>query len=294
MEIDYGPQYAQDDNFKAKARLHQSKFRVDYLGADCKDYGNRLAKREALAGKNFYLGYTVIFKEVKKRYHLKYSPLFYDMLRSEHAPFNFFIPLRYDIALGVNILNCFMKDTIYKIETIEIEYAPKPRSKYLNDRTAFDAYIEYVHLDGSPGFIGIEMKYTEKEYPYGNKEKTKINDAHSVYNVLTKRIGIYKQEYLETLKTAKFKQVWRNQLLGERILEMVPRFKHFTSVILYPRDNEHFANVCSSYESFFNENVNRFIGITFEDFIEAGLQCSIHDSAKQWLGYLKSRYLIVN
>ena len=54
MRIDYGPKYEKDDNFKAKARLHQSEFRVEHLRANYKDYGNRLAEREALEGKNFY------------------------------------------------------------------------------------------------------------------------------------------------------------------------------------------------------------------------------------------------
>ena len=53
MTEDYGPLYSKDDDFKAKARLHQAKFRVNNLKADYHEYGNRLAKNDALAGNNF-------------------------------------------------------------------------------------------------------------------------------------------------------------------------------------------------------------------------------------------------
>jgi len=130
MHVDYGSQYFKDDDFKAKARFHQSKFRVETLKADFKDYGNRLSEKDALEGKNFYLGFSGIFDEVKKRYPLNYTPLYYDMLRSEHIPFNFFIPFKCYPGLGCKILNYFMNDTIAKIEEIKIEHAPKPRENY--------------------------------------------------------------------------------------------------------------------------------------------------------------------
>ena len=70
-----------------RARLHQSRFRVERLMAGWKDYGNRPAEKDALVGKNFYSDCDV-FQAVQVRYPLKYSPLYYDMLRSEHIPFD--------------------------------------------------------------------------------------------------------------------------------------------------------------------------------------------------------------
>lgn len=43
---------------------------------------------------------------------------------------------------------------------------------YLNDGTSFDTYIEYVDSNDQKGAIGIEVKYTENNYPIGDKEKT--------------------------------------------------------------------------------------------------------------------------
>lgn len=56
-----GPQYSRDDDFKASARLHQSRFRLEELGLqECRNYGNRLTSADARAGKNFcdWLGTT--------------------------------------------------------------------------------------------------------------------------------------------------------------------------------------------------------------------------------------------
>jgi len=136
--VDLGPQYCKDNNFKTKARLHQSKFRAEILKADFRDYGNRLTEKGAREGNNFYLGFSGLFDEVKRRYPLKYSPLYYDMLRSEHIPFNFFIPFKYLPELGCEILNKFLGGLVRNMEEIKIEYAPKPKEKYLNDMTSFD------------------------------------------------------------------------------------------------------------------------------------------------------------
>lgn len=68
---------------------------------------------------------------------------------------------------GQNFLQCNFRNSeiqIVSIDRIEIEYAPKPKEKYLNDGTSFDTYIEYTNFDDTKGMIGIEVKYTEKEY----------------------------------------------------------------------------------------------------------------------------------
>jgi hypothetical protein len=41
-----------------------------------------------------------------------------------------------------------------------IEQAPEPRSEYLDDNTAFDAFVEYQRRDNKLCFMGIETKLT--------------------------------------------------------------------------------------------------------------------------------------
>jgi len=258
------------------AREHQSKYRAEVLQLDdYNDYGNRLARKDAAAGKNFYTDFPGLFKEVKKRFPHKYSPLYYDMLRSEHIPFNFFAPLKLqkEKQLTKDIFNFYLNETIQKVENIVIEYAPMPKKKYLDDNTSFDAYIEYIHRDGGKGAIGIEVKYTEREYSYGQTEKKRMERPDSIYNVLSLESGLYVRSVLNQLRTRKLKQLWRNQLLGEAMLaDPELGLKHFTSVLLFPAGNHHFVKASEAYERLLNqEREIKYKAILFEDFIQIGI-----------------------
>ncbi|MCX6723177.1 MAG: hypothetical protein NT094_03910, partial [Candidatus Staskawiczbacteria bacterium] len=171
-----------------RARLHQSKFRAEVLNLPYDSYGNYLTKEDGEIGNNFYKGFG-IFEAVKK--YRKYNkPLYSNMLRSEHIPFNFFIPFDLNKTFCKNVFNEFFGGVIQTIERIEIEFAPKPREKYLNDGTSFDTYIEYTHTDNSKGILGIEVKYTEKEYKLvpKSKEEKDINKKNSLYYITTVRL----------------------------------------------------------------------------------------------------------
>ncbi len=52
--MNIGTQYKPDDEFKAKARLLQSKYRAEVLEVEFKDYGNRLSDSDAEALLNYY------------------------------------------------------------------------------------------------------------------------------------------------------------------------------------------------------------------------------------------------
>ena len=125
-----GKQYSKDDKidpsgFLRRARLHQSVFRAKYLDLPYDIYGNYLKKEDGENGKNFYDGFG-IFTAVKK--YRKYNkPLYSNLLRSEHIPFNIFIPLDKDRNYCKNIIADIIKSNIISIDKIEIEYSPKPR-----------------------------------------------------------------------------------------------------------------------------------------------------------------------
>lgn len=51
------------------------------------------------------------------------------------------------------------------VEDVICEWAPRPASHHLGDRSAFDALVRYSAEDGSQRFIGVETKYTETFSP---------------------------------------------------------------------------------------------------------------------------------
>jgi hypothetical protein len=295
-----GPQYPEDDvtdpsGFLRQARRHQSAFRARYLELPFDTYGNYLIKEDGEKGKNFYDGFG-IFEAVKK--YRKYNKQLYtNMLRSEHIPFNFFIPLDKNKIYCKIIFSEIIKTYIVSIDKIEIEYAPKPKEKYLNDGTSFDTYIEYTSSDGTKGMIGIEIKYTEREYrlPAFSKQDNDMKNKNSLYFSVTNKSGLYREDAIELLSTDKFRQVWRNHILGESIiLADSDKFKRFTSLTLFPAGNTHFIKTSSEYITLLRNIDNKFIALTYEDFFALlRKHCPDSDYGK-WLDYLKDRYIVTN
>ena len=296
-----GTQYLKDDKtdstgFLRKARLHQSQFRALTLKLPYDTYGNYLTESNGKAGKNFYNGFDV-FETVKKRYPKYSKPLYSNMLRSEHIPFNLFVPLCKDRDYCKKVLNDFLNDVIQSIDRIEIEYAPKPKEQYLNDATSFDAYIEYTHSDNSKGMIGIEVKYTEKEYKLlaKSKQENDIKNPNSEYYRVTEKCKLYKQGAISILPTDKYRQIWRNHILGECILLVNPNeYKHFTSLTVFPKGNKHFIEASKEYINLLiDNNNNQFVALTYESFLES---CEKHCPNKRyepWIHYLTKRYIVI-
>jgi len=301
MLQEIGQQYDKDrltdkTGFLGKARLHQSKYRAFNLNVSFDKFGNYLTKDVALTGLNFYDDFE-IFREVKKRYPKYSKPLYANMLRSEHISFNLFVPFKSDLDFGKRVFNDLLSNQIHSIDKIEIEYAPSPADKYLNDKTSFDAYIEYTHIDSQKGIIGIEVKYTEHEYPLksGSKQEQDINDRNSKYYKISEQCKLYRPDTIAQLITDKFRQIWRNQLLGESIIiEDKDKYKHFTSLTIFPKGNLHFIETSKEYSEMLTTNNDRFVPVTYEDFLTVCDRHKPNDRFAKWLDYLKKRYIIEN
>jgi hypothetical protein len=293
-----GTQYPEDNKtdptgFLKQARLYQSKFRAEILNLPCDTFGNYLTKEDGEIGKNFYEGFG-IFEAVRK--YRKYNkPLYSNMLRSEHIPFNFFVPFNLNKTFCTDVFNEFFNGSIQTIERIEIEFAPKPKEKYLNDATSFDTYIEYSRNDNSKGIIGIEIKYTEKEYGLksDSTQEKNILDKTSKYYTVSELSKLYISQAIYKLPSDKFRQVWRNHLLGESILIAdSDKFKYFTAVTLFPKGNLHFIKTSKEYIDLLENNDRKFLSLTYESFFAACFKHCPDDNYKKWLDYLKSRYII--
>jgi hypothetical protein len=155
--------------------------------------------------------------------------------------------------------------------------------------------MEYTHADNSKGIIGIEVKYTEKEYQLkrGSKEEYDINDENGLYHLVTKKSGLYKPNSIEKLKTDIFRQIWRNHLLAESIrLVDSAKCQYATSIIFYPKDNGHFTEANKEYCEMLVKNDNKFISVTYEDFLGLCEKYCPNDDFKNWIEYVNSRYII--
>lgn len=280
--------------FKTAAALHQRKFREQALMLPSDKHENHLMQEDAEKGANFFKSLGV-FDAVKK--HSKFhKSLYANMLKSEHIPFNFFIPLKNNPILAKAFFNELFKDKITSIDNIKIEYAPKPIKKFLNDDTYFDTYVEYTHKDKTKGIIGISVKYTEITYPLsaGSQQELDIQNPQSLYHQLTEKTNLYKLEALPQLPQDKFRELWLKQLLTESILlkDKSP-FKHATLILLYPKGNLHLAEVAAEYSQCINPSSEpKFINLTYENFLTALRKATKEQRFLDWAKYLNSRYIV--
>lgn len=288
MTYPIGKQYEPDDKFKAAARLHQSKYRADVLNVDCDEYGNRLLDEDARRLLNYYDGLNVR-TALRSRYPSYLKTRDADMLRSEHIPFNLFAPLVINRTLAKDLIQNAFRIKCNEVLEVRFEYAPGPRENYLNDGTAFDVYIHYRGENDKESGIGIEVKYTEKSYPIGVTEKKNVENQDSKYWRVTKASGVFINDANPLLGSDAMRQIWRNHLLG---LAMVQRgdIAEFTSIILYPKGNDHFGQVIPEYRALMHESHRHQVnGCTYETFIA---EIKGDGEIMKWKDYLEKRYLV--
>ena len=286
MEI--GPQYEFDDEFKAKARLHQSRYRTEVFKVGFNTYGNRLTESDGKALLNYYdkLNVHSVLRNKYPKYSKKRDA---DMLRSEHIPFNMFAPLKDYPELTKRILQVAFGISCTQVDRLEIEWAPKDQQNYLGDHTAFDVYLE-VRDDQSRSLgIGVEVKYTERSYKIGTKEAIRVSDLNSSYWTVSKKSGAFIDNVTKEIASDDLRQIWRNHLLGLAMC-LHGDIQDFVSIILHPHGNKHFNAAIGDYQKFLSkDNSNQVRGCTFEKYIAAidGSQDIL-----DWKYFLNQRYIV--
>ena len=171
-----GPQYAADDPFKARMRLHQSWYRAEVLKVphgrgprddSTRELGNMLRPNDASSGRNFLSPqiFEVVSRRVAQGTGVEEYRVLHDMLSSQPMCFNLFAPLVDDQELATDLVRSLWVPRVRRVTRTEIEWAPQPASEYLADRTSIDTVLEYELDKGGLGFLGIETKLTEPFSP---------------------------------------------------------------------------------------------------------------------------------
>ena len=312
--------YGGDNDYKKACRQHQAWFRENVLNLQMghnhstrqsanetiEEFEHRcktetdiaiLTPADAARLMNFVPEYH---EEIRKAFleHRGEIPkdfgLMANMLRSEHVPYNIFVPMMTDFVASSR---CFSEILPHRdIQTIRqwmIEYAPNT----INDRTAFDVYIEYATSKGEKGVIGIEVKYTEEGYSVGNKEFAMMQNSQSAYSVTTRDSGCFINNDPMQFNNPDFIQLWRNHILGLAMLQQ-GKTDYFDSLTLYPAGNLHFhssgshTGTITAYEELLTDKGREtFHGITYEAFLNILRKHYKSPRNLSWLHYLETRYV---
>lgn len=288
--------YRYDDEFKAKARAHQFAFRENVLN-DFYDEKNPQVILTPDAAKKGLIFCDTYRDFIQKKRAFGTSALFSNMLRSEHIPYNIFTPMEKDLGAATVLFNEVIGGGISCINNIHIEFAGQSpdRSEYLNDGTSFDTFIEYTTTDGDKGGIGIEVKYTENGYRIGEKEKEDIEKPNGTYRQVSEESNYFISS-LDTkslIKANHLRQIWRNHILGYSMLKK-GEIKRFHYIHLYPQGNKHFhQRAIPEYKHLLTEEgMNSFIDLTYETLFNLIEKHFKQDKQKEWLKYLRERYIV--
>ena len=217
-----------------------------------------------------------------------------NMLRSEHVPWNIFVPMMTDLMTAAKCFSEILPHReIKNIRNWKIEYAPNT----IQDKTAFDVYIEYETSRGETGVIGIEVKYTEEGYSVGNKEFAMMQNPESAYSVTTRSSECFVNNDPLQFNNPDFIQLWRNHILGLAMLQQ-GKADFFDSLTLYPSGNVHFHSsnchigVIEAYEGLLTDKgKDTFHAITYEDFFQILRENYNNSRYLLWLKYLETRYI---
>lgn len=296
---DLGPRLLVDkDKFTRKCRILQAYYRTvvlqEVFGDGPTKNGSPLCsmlKDGETTHKNFIT--KEIFDYAKGRVENKKSfetiesyRFFNNMLSSQPMCFNLFLPLKNALNQYPDFINntfskVFPELNIKVIKNIKIEFIPPYYKELINDKTAFDAFIEYEDKNGLLGIIGIETKYTDI---LGTKkcENTRVNFDFS---------NIFTSTSLKKFASEGCNQLTRNILLTESY-RSYNKLEHSCSVILSPKDNlSTNKEICGFKDHFCCESTEKLKRVFLEDFVSAIKENCPNEYYKLWIESFYNRYL---
>jgi hypothetical protein len=298
MELDLGPQYPRDAPFTARMRLHQSWYRASVLRAPCgtgprpsstSHYGNMLNSEDAARGLNFLT--PAIFEAAQARLAQQVGVverfrLLHNLLSSQPMCFNLFAPLADDLGLATRVFRVVLGDReVREVKTVQFEYAPEPRDGYLDDGTAFDAFITYARPDGAAGSAGIETKLTE---PFSQKSY----DSPAYRRWMEAPHAPWRSDAWAQVAEVRHNQLWRDHLLAIALRD------HPTSncasarfiLVRHPLDRD-CAETVAGYRRLLNADDSTFVDPPLDSLVDAVGESVRDERGRRWVAEFRLRYL---
>lgn len=199
-----------------------------------------------------------------------------NLLSSQPLCFNFFGPLMVDLELANKIIRALWPD-VEAVNAVHFEYAPSsvPRP----DNSAFDVALE-VTIEGQHALLGLECKYTDS---FSTTEYDKPE-----YRALYEGSAFFAAPY-EQFKATGFNQLFRGQLLAERLLRE-GRFRIVRTGLFCHEMDSSAIETGRAFQTMLNRGDLAFRITTYADFISAAQSAPLSWEERQWTMLLWARY----
>jgi hypothetical protein len=294
---DLGPQSSGDEAFAARMRLHQSWYRAKVLGVPCGTgptrtsdafYGNMLRAQDALRGLNFlspHIHEVALARLGERRGKVEPFRLMHNMLSSQPMCFNLFGPLVRDRELARRVLLAIPGLDVADVVSVQLEYAPDPAHEYLNDGTAFDAFVDYRRGDGSRAFFGIETKLVE---PFSQK----YYDSSSHRRWMESQRSPFLPEAASRVAAIHHNQLWRDHLLAIALRDHArsPYAAGALMLVRHPGDAS-CTRIAEGYRSLLRPADQTFIDMPLDRLVGYFRDALNHPDEREWLSRFETRYL---
>lgn len=290
-----------DNRFRSCARLLQSLWRQNQklpIGTFIprngrkRTIGSLISTAAGTEGRNFLTPVIAEIARLEAAYQerdalIDQNRLFCNLLSSMPLTFNAFAPLHQDQDLAARILRAIIPGIdLQAVRDVRFEHSPGRKDTTLTgDRSAFDVAFIYERSDGTTGFVGIEVKYsetgTEPAPPELNPRYTDL--AHSS--------GLFREPDHAALRVNPLQQLFREHLLAQATV-MRGDYAEAYFVLIAPRLNHLVQNSAALYASFLTEPVQGqvpFINVHLEQLVDAygwageyGYATALHERYLAW------------
>ncbi len=278
-------------------RRHQSWYRAHVLGVPCGTgprpsstarYGNMLRREDGAQGLNFLT--PTIFQVARRRIAegkgtVEPFRLLHNMLSSQPMCFNLFGPLVDDLDLATTLWQALLPGEVKRVTRVLIEYAPEPAAEYLNDRTAFDAYVEYLDKNGKSAFTGIEVKLSElfSQKRYDRPAYRRWMDGSD---------SPWRPEAWDQVAAVAHNQLWRDHLLAVAMVSHPEsRFDHGRLMLVRHPGDSHCLSLVQGYQGMLMDGDRTFLDMPLDRLVGIWQRVTLRDELQEWLGELYLRYL---
>jgi len=214
---------------------------------------------------------------------LQEDRLFSNLLSSQPLCFNFFGELKNDLALALKVLRCFYPE-ITKVVWVKFEFAPKGE-KYTNDNSAFDVAFEVMAGD-KKGLLGIECKYTDSF-------SSKIYDRETYRNIYANGKGASFVASYQNFIAARFNQLFRNQLIGEALIQN-KEYDFVLTGLFCHQDDKDAQKTAAEFQDMLKDGASKFRVITYKDYLENLQRLDISWEQRELSMLLWARYCGMN